>query len=123
MKIKSSDNKTIRLDINSTMDASQLDNLLHQLALARSEMTPTVPVSRDAAIKDGSLATIQDGHSAVIARRGNGGFRLWLRHSGFGWLAWEIDDRFARGVADYIVANTLDAESINLIESEGVHRH
>jgi len=117
------DGKTIRLEINSTLDAGQLDTLIHELALARSEMTPAVPSNRDAAIKDGSLATIEDGQSAVIARRRDGGFRLWLRHSGFGWLAWEIDDRFARGMADYITANTSAAENINLIPDSPTQRH
>ena len=117
------DGKTIRLEINSTLNAQQLDTLIHELALARSGMTPAVPTSRDTAIKDGSLATIEDGQSAVIARRRTGGFRLWLRHRGFGWLAWEVDDRFARGMADYITANTSAAEDINLIPDDPAHRH
>lgn len=117
------DGKTIRLDINTTMNTAQLDSLIHELALARSKMTPAVPTNRDAAIKDGSLATIEDGQSAVIARRRDGGFRLWLRHRGFGWLAWEVDDRFARGVADYITANTVATEDINLVQNDITQRH
>jgi hypothetical protein len=117
------DNKTVRLDINADMDASALDALLHKLALDRANMTPAIPNSRDAAIKDGSLATIEDGQSGVIARRRDGGFRLWLRHSGFGWLAWEIDDRFASGIANYIAVNTVEAEKINLITQHSGQRH
>ena len=117
------DGKTIRLNINATMNAAQLDTLLHELALARAGMTPAVPASRDAAIKDGGLVTIEDGQSAVIARRREGGFRLWLRHRGFGWLAWEIEDRFARGMADYITANTAATEDINLVQNDHAQRH
>lgn len=117
------DNKTIRLDINADMDASDLDALLHKLALERANMTPAIPNSKDAAIKDDSLATIEDGQSAVIARRRNGGFRLWLRHSGFGWLTWGIDDRFASGIANYIAVNVVEAEKINLITHQSGHTH
>lgn len=117
------DGKTIRLDINSTMTASQLETLMHELALARADMTPAVPGNRDTAIKDGSLATVEDGQSAVIAKRRDGGFRLWLRHRGFGWLAWEVEDRFARGMADYITENTAATENINLVQNDNTQRH
>ena len=119
----SANGQTIRLDINSDYDAAALDALLHQLALARAEMTPPIPTSRGQAIQSGSMATVEDGSSAVIARRSGGGFRLWLRHSGFGWLAWEIDDLFARGMADYIATNTAGTEGINLVKDEGSNWH
>lgn len=118
-----SDGKAIRLDINGTLNTSELEALIHDLALARAGMTPEVPPNRAEAIKDGSLATIEDGQSAVMARRKDGGFRLWLRHRGLGWLAWEFDDRFSRGMADYITAHTVATENINLVQNEIPQRH
>ena len=121
--VKTADGSTIRLDINADYDTVALDELIHQLAMARASMTPAIPLSRDSAIEDGSLATIEDGGSAVIARRQSGGFRLWLRHSGLGWMAWEIDNRFARGMADYIVTNTTPIEGANLVSDKDTNWH
>lgn len=117
MKI-SDDGKTICLDIRASLDANQLDTLLHGLAMHRAGMTPAVPTNREAAIQDGSQASVENGQGAVIARRRDGGFRLWLRHRGFGWLAWEIDDRFASGLANYIAANTVEDETVNLFSDQ-----
>lgn len=117
MKI-SDDSKTICLDIHASLDANQLDALLQELAMLRAEMTPAVPRSKQAADQNGSPVSVENGQGAVIARRRDGGFRLWLRHRGFGWLAWEIDDRFARGLANYIVANTVEDEAVNLFSDQ-----
>lgn len=40
-----------------------------------------------------------------------------------GWLAWNMDARFARGMADYIVRRTDGGPSVDLIDEQTANRH
>ena len=119
MKIET-DGTQATLEINATLTATELDNLLRKLALLRSEMSPEVPHTRT---EDPDMTVlIEDMPASVIKARKDGGFRLWLRHRGYGWLAYQIDNRGALAIGGYIAANALP-EAINLVQHQQPHRH
>ncbi len=118
----SADRTLLQLQIDSSLDAHAVDALIRDLALARAEMIPSIPTRRDEMLQTGSVL-IENGQGINIAQRRDGGFRLWLRHRGLGWLGWEIDDRFARGIADFISHRTGKTEALDLIDESKAKRH
>lgn len=106
----------------SALGAAELDTLIRRLALMRADLTPAVPATRGG-LADTQDVLIENGQGMTIALRTNGDFRLWLRHRGLGWLAWEIDARTARGMADYIVNRTVSGPDIDLIGDHGTQPH
>lgn len=85
-------------------------------------MTPPVPETIEHLERSDASVLVEDMPGLVIAARQAGGFRLWIRHRGFGWLAYQIDNRTAVGMADYI-GQRAAGESVNLIQHEDSKRH
>lgn len=110
------------LEINGELDAQGLDALVRQLALLRADMTPPVPATRDAMEDAGEPVLIEDKPGLIIAARLDGGFRLWLRHRGLGWLGYQIDDQAAVGLANF-VSRRVKADMVNLVAHEEPNRH
>lgn len=111
----------VSLQINAELTADGLDALLRKLALMRAEMRPAVPENRKEVIETGSVL-IEDKPGLVIAQRQGGGFRLWLRHRGYGWLAYQIDNSTAATMASFI-ADRVSNEATNLIEHNFTNKH
>ena len=111
----------LRVRIDETLDAAGVEQLMRRLALLRADMQPPVPTARDP-----DASTIAEENPALlIATLRNGGVRLWLRHRGYGWLAWQLDDRSAIGIARYIASRCVapDGQAIEFIGDQGAHRH
>ena len=121
----STDLRTLELSINGRYTATELDVLLRALAELRATMLPGVPQSRADLLQDGSAGSvlIEKEPSITIAARRNGGFRMWVRNQGFGWLAYEIDNRAAIGVRDMIAKHTGGVEDVNLFGKGDGHTH
>lgn len=120
--MKLNDEKSrIALAIDREMDASELDELLRQLAEMRAEMRPAIAQTR--AELDGTEVLVEDKPGLVIAALTGGGFRLWLRHRGFGWLAYQIDNRAAIGMRDYISARAAGVPDTDLFSDQGSNLH
>ena len=117
----SADCTSVQLDIHENLDANQLDTLLRQLALLRADMTPSVPLSRESLAEANSNVLIEDLPGLTIAARQDGGFRLWMRHRGYGWLAYQIDNRTAVGINDYLTPRV--RPEIDLVSDSSSHRH
>lgn len=116
------DGLSVELDINGMHDARQLDDLLRKLALLRSQMLPPVPQTVGDLEQADASVLVEDMPGLVIAARQSGGFRLWVRHRGFGWMAYQIDERSAVGMAAYISQRTA-GESVNLVKHEEPNKH
>lgn len=115
----SDDRISATIKIEGAFNAEQLDDLIRRLALLRADMVPEIPGSLNA----DSDVLIEDGQSASLRLRQDGGFRLWMRHRGLGWLAWNMDARFARGMAEYIARRTTRGPSIDFIDEQTAKRH
>lgn len=117
----SADFTSAELDIHETLDATQLDALLRQLALLRAQMTPSVPATREELEESNTNVLMEDKPALNIAARQDGGFRLWMRHRGYGWLAYQIDNLTAVGINNYLTTRV--RPEINLVSDSNIHRH
>lgn len=109
---------TIKID--GDLSTQQLEQLMRDLALLRAQMQPEVPATLQALNVDTNVL-IEDQPALNIALRQIGGFRLWLRHKGYGWLAYQIDERTAAGVYAYLATRL--GPSVNLISDGSGQRH
>ena len=114
--------KTVELNINGEHTAAQVDELLSTLALIRADMEPPVPMTRSELAQETGSILVEDKPSLLMAALRGGGFRLWLRHRGFGWLAYQIDNSTAVGMRQLIQQHTA-ADAFNLVEHEDTNRH
>lgn len=116
----SADKTTAMVQADGAYTAQELDALMRKLALLRADMRPAVEQSRPG-IDDAVL--VEDKPGLAIAQRQGGGFRLWLRHRGYGWLAYQIDERSAAGAANFIKGKTAGVEAIDLVGDQGANVH
>lgn len=119
MKI-SHNGASARLDINEELTTEQLDALLRKLALTRAAMTPAVPAIREELDIEQNVL-VEDKPALSISALQNGGFRLWMRHRGFNWLAYQIDNLTAAAINDYL--STRVRPAVNLVSNEHTHKH
>ena len=96
---------TVKVTIDADMTATELDALLRKLALLRSGMVAQVAHTLDEIEAADASVLIEDKPGLVIATRKDGGFRLWLRHQGFGWIGYQLDNLTAIGLHGYLGTN------------------
>lgn len=106
------------LNIHGPHDAGQLDTLIRHLAKLRATLLPAVPLHPG----DGMVLLEDQPALSITARRG-GGFRLHIRHRGFGWQAYNVDAQTAASMGSAISRNIKDGATVDLIRHEEPHRH
>lgn len=109
------------IKIAATMTADHLDRLIIELAAARATMQPEIPrqfQELKTAATEATQALTECDPEIRIAARSNGGFRLWLRHRGLGWLASEISHDRAIGIRNFLNAKLPDPGGTNLISQQ-----
>lgn len=121
MKLNSS-KTALQIAISGTYSTEEVDALLRQLALLRADMAPEVPMTQKE-LGETAQVLMEDKPGLRIAELRQGGFRLWLRHRGYGWLAYQIDARAAAGAANFIQSKTPGVEALDLISNGEGHRH
>lgn len=115
--------ETVRIEINKTLNAQELELLIHELAEKRSGMEPAVPRTRaDAFQAPGAVALLEDEPSAIAVRLKDGRVRLWMRNRGIGWQAFNMDIRNARALRDWLNTN-IDGDSDLLSDQIGHTAH
>jgi hypothetical protein len=105
------------VQVNADMTTVELDALLRKLALLRADMTPPVPMDRDEQFASQGALLEEDQPELFIASRRSGGFRLWARHRGYGWLGYQITDTTAATVANYITSKVAPT-GVNLVSDD-----
>lgn len=113
----STDRNTVRLHIEGVHNAAQVESLIRTLALMRTDMLPGVPVDKDKQDKGGANAIVEKQPMLTMVALRSGGFRLWLRNRGFGWLAYEIDDRAATSMRNLISKHTKARETADFADT------
>ncbi len=103
--------ETVHLKIDKTLNAQDLELLIHELAEKRSTMEPAVPHSREELLRTlGAAVSIEDEPSATAVRLKDGRVRLWMRSRGVGWQGFNLDTQNARTLRDWLIAN-VDGDS------------
>ena len=124
MEIKANpDGQHLQIHIDKELTAIEADTLLRQIALARAAIKPEVPHTTDPLEDSGAHVLVEDMPALSIRARSGGGFRLWIRHSGFNWIAYQIDDQTASGLSNFIRHHIGDWPGINLIKHDQTNRH
>jgi len=78
----------VTISLNGEFTAAELEEVIQELAAARSSMDPpvplTLPISGDAPV------VLQENSSFTIRTLVDGGLRIWLRSEGMGWMAFQL---------------------------------
>ncbi len=113
----STDRNTVRLQIEGSHNAAQVESLIRTLALMRADMLPGVPADKDQQDKGGANAIVEKQTTLTMVALRGGGFRLWLRNRGLGWLAYEIDERAATSMRNLITKHTAVRETADFADT------
>lgn len=101
------------LDMANAMDGNELDVLISALAEVRKDKLPSVAQKRpnpsDPSVMD-TPATVEDNPGMMGIPLKDGRVRLWVRSSGFGWLAFNLPIENARTLRDWFAEN-VDGDS------------
>lgn len=99
------DDRTATFALQGEFTALEMEEIIHTLAKRRAAMTPPVPMTREGAMYVESEVLIESAPQAIFSTLANGGMRISLRNSGFGWLAFDFDARDKQGLVDLLTGD------------------
>jgi len=118
----SPDKRTLRVALTAELSATEVDELIADLADQRAAMEPPVPIYPPLRGSETSIA-MQDDPSVTARSLADGAVRLYLRSSGLGWLAFNFTAPQGIALRHLFTACTLDdEEGPNLIAEKLVKR-
>lgn len=79
--------------------AQQLDDLIHQLALTRAQMTPAID---DSPLKRDEVLEVEDPTVRMAALEGSPRMAMLFKHPGFGWLTFSFTFDKAAQLHNYL---------------------
>ena len=109
----SSDNKKATVKVDDSFSASEVQNLITLLAMARNKMTPEVPrhfneqVDFDA---DTEILIEDSPDIEMFCKPGSDRIRFKLRNRGIGWLIFELPFDTAISLRDFLISQTVDSD-------------
>jgi hypothetical protein len=111
----------MKLDIDQ-LKAEEIEDLIRTLALKRATMKPEVPNSPDWLLQEGDKhVLIEDSPALSIRARAHGGYRIWIRNRGIGWLAFEIDDQTGATLRDFLRKHSGEGPPVDFVIHRNVH--
>jgi len=114
MEVKLIDSSSI--DVGGVrLDTSQVDQLLHDLALVRNELTPEIPL--DVRQVEGNVVQQHD-PDFQIALNEERNILMAIRHRGMGWCVFTLSPARAASLRDFLAKRTKGVGSIDLIDAE-----
>lgn len=114
----SSDRRSIRITMDSTLDAHGLSTFIADLAVTRANMEPQVPYEPPQAGDYSTNTSEQDNPYFQARRLRDGRIRLWIRNAGIGWMAFNIPAAQAITLRDYLIVHTDPNASSDLLREE-----
>lgn len=96
------DGHSLSISTKTSLNASQVETLISDLARLRAQMKPEVP---DAMPTDENMRVSLQTEPAVEMRSlKNGAIRLRLRNVGLGWLVFDFTPMQTAGLRDFLIA-------------------
>lgn len=90
------------IQINTSLDAAGLEDLIRQLAMARATMQPPVPMDIEDMIGGSAASLVQDATSLAAGPPGKDGqVTLRLRSEGLGWVGWRLHPDHSQALRDF----------------------
>lgn len=99
---RTADNSDITVQIDTTLDAAGLEDLIRQLAMARAAMQPPVPMNIEDMIGGSAASLLQDATSlAAQPPTADGQVVVRLRSEGLGWVGWRLAPQHIYALRDF----------------------
>lgn len=100
------DGQVLRLKVDSEFTASEVEDLVHNLASERAHMTPAVPEHVEDAARQGMAALDHGNTSLTAGPLADGKIEFFVRSGGLGWLSLHLSARDAHLLGQHLVAQT-----------------
>jgi len=99
------DKQHAELEIHGVYDASQLEDLINELAAVRAAMAPPIPATPPARREgeDAAAARARGDPVVQVAVMRDGNTRFWVRHCGLGWFGFNLPVERANLLASHIL--------------------
>jgi len=92
------DRTKARIALNGEFSAQELEDVLRELASVRAGLHDAVPSTPPT--EAGVLEQPNPLH--IFRTLANGGVRIWLRHEGFGWIAFTLSAQERAGISEFL---------------------
>lgn len=102
-----------------TLATAQVDELLHDLALARNQMQPEVPQD----LHELEYVVSQHNPHVTVERLEGGLIRMGIRHRGMGWCVFTFDMHTAATVRNFLDKRVHGAGGLDDTSSRGDRSH
>lgn len=91
---------TATIALNGSFTAADMDEIIADLARARASLFPGVPNQPPTNLD----APMLEQHEPQFRIRtlAAGGLRIWLRHEGFGWIAFTLSARQRKELVEFL---------------------
>ncbi len=96
----------VRISLEGEFSATELEEIIGQLAQARAATGPAVPLSPPTEMHPRDIL-VQDETKFAIRKLANGGLRFWLRNEGIGWLAFTMTATDATSLREFLLKEGL----------------
>jgi len=108
----SEDKRVATIDVHGSYCAEEIERLIEQLSMLRSQMQPAVPMSPGGCpIESDPAAKRAAGDPCVqVAVMRDGMTRFYVRHEGLGWFGFNLPVDRARTLAQYILGLAIPRE-------------
>lgn len=107
--MKLSDNNTrLHIDIDSPLDARQVETLISDLAQHRASMQPPVAAERPNPDEAADRISVQDEPSVMAVPLKDGRIRFWILNDGLGWLVFNFSHAQAIALRDFFATHAAD---------------
>ena len=92
----------LKIDLQGEFSATELEEIISDLAKARSGMSPDVPRFPPDIDSDKEIIVHEDALFS-IRNLANGGVRVWLRSEGFGWVTFNLSAKDREGLSNFLL--------------------
>jgi len=101
----SDDSTKVTLAINQTLTTAEVENLIRELAMLRTKMTPEVrPAPQDSEDGNAPVMIQSDPTLAFEHPAKEAHVTMYLRSNGLGWTAWRLHPNTQKALADFFYA-------------------
>lgn len=100
----------VRIALNGEFTAMELEEVIRDLALARSGLKPEIPMQPPSLLSEHDVL-VQKETQFAFRKLATGGLRIWLRNEGIGWLAFNLSRADVLGIREFFSKEVRDGTS------------
>ena len=89
----------VSINLNGDFSASEIEEIIRELAKARSGLLPSVAAQPP---EEHGEVLVQSDTKVSLRTLANGGIRIWLRNDGIGWIAFSLSAQDREGLTEFL---------------------